>query len=168
MKKIQWFERNFSFGFPKGMLPFFLERMEGTMVRLEKKVSGLVENILSEKLDGKWSIKQNIGHLAEVDDISFKRMEEIRHGISPMTPAVFEPRHDYNAQNVRDVLEYFCANRLRNLKEYRSLSEDDLGRSSLHPRLKVIMTPVDLAFFEAEHDDHHLVRINEILSVLNK
>jgi hypothetical protein len=25
------------------------------------------------------------------------------------------------------------------------------------------MTPVDLAFFDAEHDDHHLVRIGEIL-----
>jgi hypothetical protein len=25
-----------------------------------------------------------------------------------------------------------------------------------------MMNPVDLAFFDAEHDDHHLVKINEI------
>ena len=25
------------------------------------------------------------------------------------------------------------------------------------------MTPVDLAWFDAEHDDHHLVKINEII-----
>ena len=30
------------------------------------------------------------------------------------------------------------------------------------------MTPVDLAWFDAEHDDHHLVRMNEIISVLTK
>ncbi len=30
------------------------------------------------------------------------------------------------------------------------------------------MTPVDLAWFDAEHDDHHLVRMGEILSVLLK
>jgi hypothetical protein len=27
-----------------------------------------------------------------------------------------------------------------------------------------MMTPVDLAWFDAEHDDHHLVKINEILA----
>jgi len=48
------------------------------------------------------------------------------------------------------------------------LSVDDLERSSLHPRLMVRMTPVDLAWFDAEHDDHHLVRMDEILSVLLK
>ena len=29
-----------------------------------------------------------------------------------------------------------------------------------------MMSPVDLAWFDAEHDDHHLVRINEILEFL--
>jgi hypothetical protein len=41
-------------------------------------------------------------------------------------------------------------------------------KSSIHPRLKVPMTPVDLAMFDAEHDDHHLLRISEIISLLTK
>jgi hypothetical protein len=36
----------------------------------------------------------------------------------------------------------------------------------MHPRLKVPMTPVDLAWFDAEHDDHHLVKINFIIETL--
>lgn len=166
MKKIEWFERKFTFGLPKGMLAFYLERLEGTITRLEKKVEGVPEAVLSNKLDGKWSIKQNIGHLAEVDEIALKRIDEMKQGISPLSPAVFEPRQDYNSQSVQNVLQYFRENRFKNLSRYKSLSDDDLQRASLHPRLQMMMTPVDLAWFDAEHDDHHLVRINEILAVL--
>jgi hypothetical protein len=168
MKKLEWFERKFAFGVPTGMLPFYLERLEGTIARLETKVKGVSEEILSNKLDAKWSVKQNIGHLAEVDEIANKRIDEMIDGVSPMSPAVFEPRGDYNTQSVKEVLEYFRKNRLKNLERYRKVAEHELTKSSLHPRLKVEMNPVDLAYFDAEHDDHHLVRINEILNQLSK
>jgi hypothetical protein len=168
MKKYEWFERKFVFGLPSGMLPFYLERLEGTIARIEKKTSGIPEEVLSFKADGKWSIKQNIGHLAEVDEIALKRIDEMVQGITPMSPAVFEPRLDYNAHPLSAVIKYFRENRIKNLKKYKSIQESDLLRSSLHPRLKVEMTPVDLAWFDAEHDDHHLVRINEIISILSK
>lgn len=166
MKKTEWFERKFSFGISTGMLPFFLERLTGTYARLEKKVSGIPEDLLSTKYEGKWSVKQNIGHLAEVDEIANKRIDEMQRGISPMSPAVFEPKLDYNATPILEVLALFEKNRKENLQKYTSLSDEALAKFSLHPRLKVQMTPVDLAYFDAEHDDHHLVRINEILTAL--
>ena len=46
MKKTEWFERKFSFDISTGMLPFFLERLTGTYARLEKKVSGIPEDLL--------------------------------------------------------------------------------------------------------------------------
>jgi hypothetical protein len=167
MQKIEWFQRQFTFGGPAGMLPFYLERLQGTMARLEAKVSGINENILSEKLGGKWSIKQNIGHLAEVDEIANKRIREMINEISPLSPAVFEPSLDYNSMPVKAILELFEKNRKANIRAYQELSDDELGRASLHPRLKMQMNPVDLAFFDAEHDDHHLVRISEILYHFN-
>jgi hypothetical protein len=166
MIRTAWFERSFTFGLPKGMFPFYLERLDGTLIRLEKKVAGLSEDILSIQLDGKWSVKQNIGHLAEVSEITAKRIDEIRSGITPMSPAMVQPGMDYNAQSVTKVLLHFHENRTKNLIKYKLISEQDLDRSSLHPRLKVQMTPVDLALFDAEHDDHHLVRINEIIGTL--
>ena len=166
MKKLEWFEREFNFGLPAGMLPFYIERLQGTIARIESKVKGVSEEILSHKLDAKWSVKQNIGHLAEVDEIALKRITEMIAGISPMSPAVFEPRQDYNQQPVREVIAYFRENRIKNMNRYETLHDADLQRASLHPRLKVNMTPVDLAWFDAEHDDHHLVRMHEIISAL--
>jgi len=164
MRKPDWFERKFQFGIPAGMLPFFLERLEGTIARLEKKNRGQPDTILSHKPGGKWSVKEHIGHLAEVDEIALRRIDEIVNGISPMTPAVFEPKKDYNSQSATQVLDYFAKNRMENLRKYKTLSDADCAMTSLHPRLKVMMSAIDLAFFDAEHDDHHLVKISEIQS----
>jgi len=149
------------------MLPFFLERLDGTSARIGRKVQNLEEAILSVKPDNKWSIKQHIGHLAEVDLVANKRIQEMVNGISPMSPAVFEPR-DYNMWPIEKVLELFRTTRQANLESYEGLREKDLKKCSLHPRLNVLMTPVDLAWFDAEHDDHHLVKINEIIVTLKK
>jgi len=161
-----WFERNLKFGYPKEMLPFFLERLEGTIIRLETKVKGVSDKTLSTKLNGKWSIKENIGHLAEVDEIANKRIDEMANGAAEMSPAVFEPQ-DYSTWPIGQVLQLFSKNRTSNIKKYNTIKDADLLKSSLHPRLKVMMTPVDLAWFDAEHDDHHLVKINEILVQLS-
>ena len=163
MKKLAWFDRKFTFGMPVGMLPFFLERLAGTHARIEKKVAGYSDDILSNKLNGKWSVKENIAHLAEVDEIALKRIDEMVKGISPMSPAVIQPGQDYNARSIQDVVSFFRKNRETNINRYRTLREEDLSKASLHPRLNVKMNPVDLAWFDAEHDDHHLVRITEIL-----
>jgi hypothetical protein len=168
MKKMEWFQRNFTFGLPVGMLPFYLERLSGTASRMKEKVAGIDDQMLSFKLDGKWSVKENLAHLAEVDEIALKRINEMINGISPMSPAVIQPSRDYNAQHIDEIINYFRRNRKLNLEKYGQLNEDDLSKASLHPRLKVMMTPIDLAYFDAEHDDHHLVRVNEILSQLLK
>src|SRR5882672_9960864 len=165
---LPWFERNLRFGYAPEMLPFFLERLEGTVTRLEQKIKEVDNKILTVRLNDKWSVKENIGHLAEVDEVANKRIDEIISGVALMSPAVFEPQ-DYNPWPIEKVLDFFKKNRLSNVAKYKTLSEVQLKKSSLHPRLKVQMTPVDLAWFDAEHDDHHLVKINEILDhMLNK
>src|SRR6478735_8439552 len=141
---LPWFERNLKFGYAPEMLPYFLERLQGTVIRLEQKVRGIDDKILSKKLEGKWSIKENIGHLAEVDEIANKRIDEMTSGAQVMSPAVFEPK-DYNPWPIEKVLDFFKMNRLNNIKKYKTLSEEQLKKSSLHPRLKTQMTPVDLA-----------------------
>jgi DinB superfamily len=166
MKKLAWFERQFTFGLPEGMFPFYIERLAGTSIRLVEKVDGYSDELLSTKLDGKWSVKENIAHLAEVGRISDRRIEEMKSGTPVLSPAVFELTRDYNALPIGEVLEYFRTCRYKSLHHYRDLSETELKKSSLHPRLKVPLTAVDLAWFDAEHDDHHSVRINEILFTL--
>lgn len=165
MEKLQWMERKFTFGFPSGMLPFYIERLEGTAVRIEKKIKDIPDEILSLRLDDKWSVKENIGHLAEVDEVALKRIDEMVNGVSTLSPAVFEPKA-YFKWAINDVMQYFEETRQLNISRYKALQQNDLKKSSMHPRLKLAMTPVDLAWFDAEHDDHHLVRISEILNVV--
>ncbi len=163
MKRLDWFERSFNFGLPTGMLPFYLERLEGAIARIERKVKGQTDTLLSTRFHDKWSIKQNIGHLAEVSQISTKRIAEMCSGADTLSPAVFEPQ-DYNPWPIERVLKLFEGARYETLLAFRALEEHQLRAASIHPRLKVLMTPVDLAFFDAEHDDHHLLKISDILT----
>ncbi|MBN8576644.1 MAG: DinB family protein [Cytophagales bacterium] len=162
MTEKPWFERQLKFGYEPELLPYFLVRLEGTPVRIKTMVQSLNEQQLSHKPNGKWSIKENIGHLAEVDAIANKRIDEMLAQAPVLAPAVFEPQN-YNPWPLKEVIALFQQNRETNLKKYQSLSVDDLRQASLHPRLKVLMTPVDLSWFDAEHDDHHLVKIKTIL-----
>jgi DinB superfamily len=163
MKRMDWFQRSFTFGLPKVMLPFYLERLEGSIYRIEAKVKGVDEKILSEKYNDKWSVKQNIGHLAEVDQVGNKRLHEMVSGVAVLSPAVFEPQ-DYNPWPIEKVVALFRQTRMANLAGYKKLNDSDVLKGSMHPRLQVRLTPVDLAWFDAEHDDHHLVKISDIIA----
>ncbi len=43
------------------------------------------------------------------------------------------------------------------------LEEELIFKSALHPRLKTPMRTIDLFLFVADHDDHHLARITELV-----
>ena len=45
----------------------------------------------------------------------------------------------------------------------RGAGDTDLDRSARHPRLGTPMRLIDLAYFVAEHDDHHLARLRQLL-----
>ncbi|MBX2897026.1 MAG: DinB family protein [Cyclobacteriaceae bacterium] len=165
MNELPWFERNLKFGYAPEMLPYFLVRLEGTFVRMQQMIAGLTDAQLSYKPNGKWSIKENIGHLAEVDAITTKRIDEMLAGSPVLSPAVFEPLN-YTPWVIDEVLNLFQQNRNGSIKKYLQLIPAELRKASMHPRLKVAITPVDLAWFDAEHDDHHLVKIKSICEKL--
>ncbi|HTF21311.1 MAG TPA: DinB family protein [Chryseolinea sp.] len=163
MQPLTWFERTFTFGFPTSMLPFLLERLDGTIIRVQQKIDGIPEEHLGFRMDDKWSIKENIGHLLEVDVISGKRIGEIAAGQAMLSRADVQTAGHYNEMSIRAIVAEFTTGRQTNIRRLLALSEKELAMTSLHPRLKVPMSPVDLAWFDAEHDDHHLVRINQIV-----
>lgn len=51
------------------------------------------------------------------------------------------------------------------LFDLTSFSDNELINTAMHPRLEVKMRIVDLAYFIAEHDDHHIAKI---ITILNK
>jgi len=71
----------------------------------------------------------------------------------------------HNKTEINDLLSIFQELRNTTLKELAKLKEQDVYKTALHPRLKHPMRTMDLFFFVAEHDDHHLARMTEIRTI---
>lgn len=162
-----WFDREFELGLPVEAFPDVLERVRGTPARLEDRVGVLPEEVLTLQLEGRWSIQENVGHLIDLEPLWSGRLEELLAGADRLRGADLENRRTHeaahNRRRIDDLLGEFRVERMATVGRLEELAVEDLQRSSLHPRLEQPMTVVDLFFFVAEHDDHHLARITDIL-----
>jgi hypothetical protein len=72
---------------------------------------------------------------------------------------------NHNARPLEQILSEFRASRERLLQRVDELDDASLfARAIPHPRMKTPMRLVDHLYFVAEHDDHHLARIWELVS----
>ena len=113
---------------------------------------------------------QNIGHLSDVEELWQERLEDLREGKKTYSPAVGARFQELAKRHQdRPVLET-----MKELRSRRSRLIDALAQASpelqraaaFHERLQVPMRLVDCAQFYAEHDDHHLIRIRRLRSML--
>jgi hypothetical protein len=65
MDRLKWFDRKFDFSQTENIFPMILERLMGTSLRLTSKLKSIPPKLLETKIDGSWSIKENIGHLTD-------------------------------------------------------------------------------------------------------
>ena len=168
MPKWTWTERKFSFDFPASKWPDLLERVRGTPARIEERVGGLSKNVLTLRRDGKgWSIQENIGHLVDLGYLPMRRIEQILAGETVLVAADMSNRKtneaDHNTRDIRELLTEFRADRAKLAARFDGLHESDWEKSALHPRLQQPIRIVDIAYFDAEHDDYHLGRIGELI-----
>jgi uncharacterized damage-inducible protein DinB len=162
-----WFERKFDFSFPAEQHPNLCSRLRGTPARLEEMLGGVSHNVLTGKVGEKWSAQEHAGHLLDLESLWLARVEDFLTEGDTLTAADLSNRKTYeanhNARDSKEILREFRAARLRLLDRIAELRPAMLGRSKLHPRLKQPMRLVDHLYFVAEHDDHHLARIWEMI-----
>ena len=168
MQQIKWTERTFNFDFPSGLYPELIERLRGTPARAADRLLGVKSVPLNQRRGDSWSIQEHIGHLADLDAILFLvRLDEYERGVESLQPADMSNRTteaaNHNARSVAEILDYFRRTRAVLVERLERLEPSLFSRTAFHPRLKVQMRLVDLMFFQAEHDDHHLATITEIL-----
>jgi hypothetical protein len=162
----KWFERTFEFHFPVGVFPCIFERLSGTPARMEELVHSLPKNILTVRINNAWSIQEHAGHLYDLDDLHDQRLNDFLAGAETLRPAdvqnkkTFDANH--NANSIENILKMFREARNKFIQKLESFDETTLARTAIHPRLKQKMRVVDMAYFVAEHDDHHLARMREI------
>ena len=161
MAQGKWFDRKFTLGLPVSAFPPILARLRSTPDRIEAAVAGASPEILTRRAGDAWSIQENVGHLFDLESLWEQRLDDFDAGAKVLHPADLENRktHDanHNARKIRDLLREFRTARTEIVARLEKMSEADLMRVALHPRLQQPMSVVDLAFFVAEHDDHHLL-----------
>jgi uncharacterized damage-inducible protein DinB len=163
MRRTKWFERQFPSIADNGRLPGILERLAGTPARLRE----MVIDARSASVDSGWSAAKELGHLSDLEPLWLARVHDILQGRPDLTVADLTNRATSEADHDRyplpALVERLAPARQTLVDALRGASEADLERSARHPRLGTPMRLVDLAYFVAEHDDHHLARIRELI-----
>jgi hypothetical protein len=163
----KWFERKFEFSIPLEQWPNICARVRGTPARLEEFTSGVERAVLITRRNEKWSVQENAGHLLSLEALWIERVGDFLNGSGSLTVADLWNRAtsdaDYNAQSLDEILAAFREARGRLMRKIAGIGAAEFGRSLMHPRLKQPMRLVDHLYFVAEHDDHHLARILELV-----
>jgi uncharacterized damage-inducible protein DinB len=162
-----WFERKFEFAFPVEQYPNLCVRLRGTPARLEEIVRGVQRDVLVRKPAEKWSAQEHAGHFLDLEPLWAARVDDFLRDGDTLTTAdlrnlkTHEANH--NTRDLSNITAGFRAARSRLLDRVGALPADAFARTMLHPRLKQAMRLVDHLYFVAEHDDHHLAVIWELI-----
>jgi uncharacterized damage-inducible protein DinB len=166
---IPWFERKFPQQTPE-MFTSLLEQLRGTPSRLENQILSITNKHLVIQLAGRWSIQENIGHLLDLEPLWSGRVQDILNGTAKLRTTdltnAATTTANHNAKDVRVLLEDFRIARTAFVNTLEQISQENLGKTALHPRLNTPMSIVDKMFFVAEHDDYHIATIRAILQTL--
>lgn len=164
----RWFERKFEFSFPVELFPNVIIRLRGTPARLEELLRNRPREVLIRKPQEKWSAQEHAGHLLDLEPLWLARVEDFLSQAGQLSVADLSNRKtdeaNHNAHELEEILRSFRSARGELLGRVSGLNSALLRRSLVHPRLKQPMRLVDHLYFVAEHDDHHLARIWELIN----
>ena len=162
-----WFERKFDFSFPVGLFPIILERLRGTVFQLEASLKNIPEEQLTIKIDGTWSVKEVIGHLYDLEELWYGRIEDFMAHKQVLRAADLAntKTHEagHNSRTIETLLNQFCSERKKLIERVKNIDEATASITALHPRLQTPMRLIDSLFFIAEHDDHELGKIRRLI-----
>jgi uncharacterized damage-inducible protein DinB len=165
-----WFERKFDFTFPAEQHPNLCARLRGTPARLEEIVHDAAPDILIRKTgeNGKWSAQEHAGHLLDLEPLWTARLGDYLAEATQLTVADLSNRKTFEAQHnqrpIAEILAEFRNARSRLVSKAETIDPAVVARAIPHPRLKTPMRLVDHLYFVAEHDDHHLAYIWELIN----
>lgn len=162
-----WRKRQFSFDQPIDVFPALLERLRGTPARARELLAGVSDEVLATRPNGKWSAKDHLGHLVDLQPLDEQRL----HEFLARTPALSAADISNRATEQGNHRQTPCAHILGRLRIGReelvvklaALTAEEVGISAVHPRLQKPMRVLDWVYFVAEHDDHHLAKARQAI-----
>jgi hypothetical protein len=170
MQHVKWFDKKFNFNLDQNEFNIVLSKLNETPGRISELVKNVPEEILVKKTDDKWSIKENVGHLIDLEELHSGRIDDFINDRDTLRSADLNNKKTHKAaHNERDVNDLIAElKRVREhfVKRLSELEENILTNSAIHPRLNKPMRPIDMAQFVLEHDEHHLETVKYIIENL--
>jgi len=167
MHDINWVDKVWEFELNMDEFATIVARLRHTPVAIRQLVEGKSSEHFTKRVDGAWSVHEHIGHLADLEALHEGRIDDFEAGLEVLRAADMTNRKteeaNHNERSLDELLTSFEAIREHFVNRLEGLGQEVLYRSALHPRLQKMMRPVDLAFFCAEHDDHHVAAIARLM-----
>ena len=166
---MKWVDRKFAFDFPAHIYPELMDQLRSTPTKARKLTTNLAAETLTRRNQGTWSIQENIAHLADLDEETFgPRLDQFDANAEELKPADLTNRAtedaNHNDRSIEEVLSRFEKTRWTLVARLEAKDPAYFDRAARHPRLDRPMRVVDLLYFKAEHDRHHLGRIRQLLA----
>jgi uncharacterized damage-inducible protein DinB len=166
IQQTPWFERTFNFDFAVTDFPVIFSRLEGSLFRLQAILMNADDDHCGYNKDG-WSVKEHLGHLYDLEDLWWKRLQDFLDRKEILSPADLTntktKEAGHNEKTVERLMQQFVLERQRLLETVYDFDRGTLGLKSVHPRLRQPMRLIDSLLFVAEHDDHHIAKISGLL-----
>jgi DinB superfamily len=173
-----WSERTFVYTRPLADVTVLIARVNGTSARLEDSIRGIEERIVKSRTPSvattenlrpplRWSPLDHAGHLLDVDELHSQRIKDFlndKETLSPADPGNSKTEEEhYNRQPVDPILQRFRVGRSTMTNVLFGLPESAFEKRSKHPRTSEPIRLLDYVELIAEHDDHHLATIRELI-----
>jgi uncharacterized damage-inducible protein DinB len=161
-----WFDRTFDLHFPLTNFPVIFSRLEGSLFRLGVILANADDERCSYGKDG-WSAKEHLGHLYDLEELWWKRLQDFLDrkellSVADLTNTKTKEA-GHNEKPLEAIMQQFVIERQRMLETVYGFDKATLALTAVHPRLNQSMRLIDLLYFVAEHDDHHITKISSLL-----
>jgi|SRR5579864_421398 len=165
-----WPDRKFVYELPIGTFPTLLERLRGMPARAKELITGVPDEMLATRVNDKWSVKEHLGHLVDLEWLDDRRLSEFLNRAKVLSAADVENRATELAAHrgvpVVEIIRRLTAGREGLVRRLELLTEDHVAIVAIHPRLQKPMRLMDWVYFVAEHDDHHLAQARRAITQL--
>ena len=141
-----------------------------------KSLMDLIEGLSDEQIRrqvivGKWSVFENIVHLATYQHAFMQRVRQMLHEQNPQFgryTAESDPLfYDNCTKSTREIMQDLIALRRELIGKILSLKEDDVQRTGGHPVFGIMNIMQWLNFFLL-HEAHHLFTIFKLTAELKR
>ena len=167
MKLIPWSDRKLPFGKGVDEWPFLLERLRGTPVRSSHLLKGIPIECIVLQQQGRWSAMGHLTHMLFLDQRFQARIDDFEQRRPALCRISLEEQEERiklaSNRQPGDLLEEHRITRLDLVKRLATMDEAVLHHLASHPCMGSAMSPVDMALWIAEHDDHHLLSMRMAL-----